>query len=403
MPDFVISYVESDRPWANWAAWEIERSGFRVDLHRADRRGWSGAGAEDYTDRTHVPLLSAAYWRQAHRAAIWWWLGEAIKRHVSPILVGTIDASIPADEFLDLTGATDPTAAAKHVRRYLQIATQDNAPRKSSRLFGQDRPGFPPDLAPVWRIGPHQSDLIAGADALTVLEHTFAGARSGTTRITVTGPAGAGKTGLATEYAHRHAGQYVGCWLIEASIPVLLPVQLRELAKFRRTSEASGIWLLVLDDVADPDDIAPLPPGDWHVIVTSVRPQAASAGSAHLRLGSPVPAGAADPIDQLDGIATAIERVCATAPPAATLLHLLSALGPASVPIPMLIAGADGAISNLAGPLSSRTEMDDVIDILCAAGSPAVPPTPLWSARLSGRPYFPAWPMPSPPGRPATS
>jgi hypothetical protein len=100
---------------------------------------------------------------------------------------------------------------------------------------------------------------------------------------------GNGKTQVAIEYAHRHAGDYALTWWLDCENRVLLGQQYAELAislghvarddppeEMRRAAISAlrqhPSWLLVFDNVTDPATIRPwLPDGPGHVLITSYK------------------------------------------------------------------------------------------------------------------------------------
>ena len=105
----------------------------------------------------------------------------------------------------------------------------------------------------------------------------------------VRGMGGAGKSQIAIEYAHRHAGDYALIWWLDCENTVLLGQQYAELAirlghatrdappeEMRRAAVSAlrqhPSWLLVFDNVTDPATIRQWLPGEpGHVLITSYK------------------------------------------------------------------------------------------------------------------------------------
>jgi tetratricopeptide (TPR) repeat protein len=142
----------------------------------------------------------------------------------------------------------------------------------------------------VWGAVPPRNPHFAGREDLlrSLRESLTAGSLVAVQALH--GMGGVGKSQLAAEYAHRHAGDYDIVWWISAAPAIRIPEQLAALA-VRLTAAAPGTpvadavrfalsdlhgtdrWLLVFDNAEQPEDIVPyLPGGSGHVMITSRAP-----------------------------------------------------------------------------------------------------------------------------------
>ncbi len=166
---------------------------------------------------------------------------------------------------------------------------------------GSVRPSWGGSEYRVWSL-PARNPHFTGRDAL--LDELHRRLRSGDGVLTVEalhGLGGVGKTQLVVEYAHRFAADYDLVWWIDADQPVLVSDQLARLAtRLGLAPESSiadtvdsvlaalrgrGRWLLIFDNVDQPQDVAGhLPHGPGHVLVTS-RQRGWGVLGGHLEVG----------------------------------------------------------------------------------------------------------------------
>jgi len=163
------------------------------------------------------------------------------------------------------------------------------ATRASQMLVGVPAAAEPSRLAGsrVWGDVPARNPGFTGREGVlaAVREALVSGDRARV--VALHGMGGVGKTQLAAEYAHRHAGEYEVVWWVAAEQPALIAGQFAELAVEMGCAEPGtpvgmarravlemlhgrGGWLLVFDNAERPEDVARwLPGGPGHVLVTS--------------------------------------------------------------------------------------------------------------------------------------
>ncbi|MBI4277678.1 MAG: tetratricopeptide repeat protein [Armatimonadetes bacterium] len=145
----------------------------------------------------------------------------------------------------------------------------------------------------VWNVPHRRNPHFTGREKLVAQLHAALTSRRSTALVqAIHGPDGVGKTQLAVEHAYRHAGAYDVVWWVRAEEPVVLAADYAGLAReltlpeseaaeqavivaaVRRWLEQHTGWLIVFDDVRDPEDLRGYLPDarTGHVIVTSRDP-----------------------------------------------------------------------------------------------------------------------------------
>ena len=197
--------------------------------------------------------------------------------------------------------------------RFIQIGTQINQPpplpAEAFRPWAEL--AVPPGLGNL----PVRPELFVGrAGELARLDAALAGL-GGVVVQAVHGLGGIGKSTLAAYWAAAHAGDYTLTWWITAATPAAIDAGLADLAGALQPA-LSGVlplealregavqwlaahqgWLVILDNVTDPADVAPLlarvPAGRY--LITSRRPTGWHATAVPVRLDVLDPAEAAGP------------------------------------------------------------------------------------------------------------
>ncbi|MBI4798484.1 MAG: toll/interleukin-1 receptor domain-containing protein [Desulfarculus sp.] len=310
MKDFFVSYNKADRAWAEWIAWQLKEQGKQVVI-----QAWHFGPGCNFPLEMHkaikecekiLPVLSpdfltseftspewAAYFAQDPTGAL---------RKIMPVRVRDCrpDGLLGQIVYVDLLGAT-PEADARG--------------KLLGELFGggppTTPPGFPPDMAPGGGPGPgpkppfpgpsssgaanciafsvpHQRNpnFAGREDYLTALGAALAGGPAALTQA-IAGLGGVGKTQLALEYCYRQRGAYPLVWWVRCEEPATLASDYAGLAPYlgiapsqdqtqtvaavrQRLATLPG-WLMVLDNVNQPEDLKPYLPhgGQGHIIITS--------------------------------------------------------------------------------------------------------------------------------------
>jgi tetratricopeptide (TPR) repeat protein len=313
--DFFVSYTPADRAWAEWIAWTLEEDGHRVLIQAWDfvpGSNWvQGMQAGTRDAARIIAVLSDSYLESVYGGAEWqaaWARDPAgTDRKLLTVRVTACDRPglLAGVVGVDLFGRTEAEAKAQ-LREMLAAAVSGRAKPTAPPGFpgacrAMPHPArFPATMPQVWKVPPRNPNFTGRGPDLDGLARAL---RSGpaVTVHAVHGMGGVGKTQLAAEYAHAHAGDYDLVWWIAAEVPAALPDQFAALAAqlgldppaapeglraqvHERLRSVPG-WLLIFDNAEAVADIAPwlpagpLPPGiPAHVVVTTRRAGFAALG-----------------------------------------------------------------------------------------------------------------------------
>jgi len=295
--NFFVSYTGTDRPWAEWVAWQLEQAGYSVvlqawDFEPGDNFVVRMRDALERTDRT-IALISAAYLGSPYCTDEW--TGAFIRDPdgKNRLLQVRIEACIlprllRSQGYIDLVGASHQEAHA----RLLSGVKRGSRRPASEPPFPNYRGATPrfPGHAPAISNLPPRNPAFSGRRApLQELRRALTAGPTAAVvqQATVHGLGGVGKTQLAVEYAYRHATDYDIVWWIAAERPVTIPGQLSGLARRLGVPELSDQaqmlaslwdelrqrdrWLLIYDNAESLRDIAAYrpPSGDGRIVITS--------------------------------------------------------------------------------------------------------------------------------------
>lgn len=304
--DFFVSHAGTDAAWAEWVAWQLIEVGYTVELDVWD---WPAGlnfiaainSALERSDRV-VALFSAAYFDQSRYTTKEWMstlvLVPGTEEHrliplrVEDVPATQIPAILRALTYRDIFGISEEQAlevvleAVEGPRRPgRKPVFPGRGTRRALSRQGELAPRLPNRFPPVWNI-PARNLRFTGRDQLLkeVRDQLRAGEK--TVVQALQGMGGVGKTQVAIEYAHRFAKTYDLAWWIAAEQPALIGDQFAALADELDCAETGGGtkrvlrelrqrngWLLVFDNVMEPDDMREwLPSGNGHVLITSRTP-----------------------------------------------------------------------------------------------------------------------------------
>ncbi|MBV1849971.1 FxSxx-COOH system tetratricopeptide repeat protein [Catellatospora tritici] len=310
--DFLVSYTQADRGWAEWIAWELEEVGYRVLIQAWDIV--AGSNWIQEMDRgvrlaaRTVVVLSPDYLLSVYGRAEWQaaWaadpLGERSK--LLPVRVASCDRPgllglVVSVDLFDLS----EVAARRVLRDAVDGGMQGRVKPSNAPGFPGgarvvvSRPRFPGALPAVWNVPTRNPNFVGRGDELAELA---AGLRSGglVAVSALRGMGGVGKTQLAMEYAYQHAAGFDVVWWVRAEQAATVADQLAELggrlglpatgdvmkaaAEVVAALRAMPGWLLVFDNAEDPEEIRRwLPGGAGQVLVTTRRAGFRALGRVH--------------------------------------------------------------------------------------------------------------------------
>ncbi|MFD0524835.1 FxSxx-COOH system tetratricopeptide repeat protein [Paractinoplanes durhamensis] len=285
-----VSYAGPDRPWAEWAAQQLEHAGLTVELD-----AWDWATGDNFVLRMSdalaradlvLALLSPAYFARDAFTADEWTAVLAERRRLVPVRVAEVTPPPVLRPLLirDLFGRP-----AEQARLALLEAVSGPARPTEAVPFPGGGPRVPGSLPSVWNVRRRNPAFTGrGPELARLRERLCSGERALVQALH--GIGGVGKTELAVEYAHLFGNEYDLVWWVPSEQPELIGDHLATLAATAGLVQAGTPtpdsveqlwaylrgrprWLLIFDNAEDRDDLIPwLPDGPGHLIVTSRNP-----------------------------------------------------------------------------------------------------------------------------------
>jgi tetratricopeptide (TPR) repeat protein len=287
-------------------AWHLLKAGYTVELD-----AWDWAAGENFVARMHhavdaadrvVALFSPAYFEDGRYTADEWssalvkdeqgghrLVPMQVERCVLPRLLRPLVRA-------ELFGVDEQEAERRLLEAVRGPQPPDGVPAFPggggagvSTSRGEGGPRLPGAMPPVWNVGPRNARFVGRGAALASVAERL---RSGEVAVVqaLHGMGGVGKSQLAIEYAHRHAGSYDVVWWVNAEETGLIGEQFAALAAelgltgpradtatavgaLRAYLRGHGRWLLVFDNAESPRELRDwLPVGPGHTLITSRNP-----------------------------------------------------------------------------------------------------------------------------------
>ncbi|MBT2505952.1 tetratricopeptide repeat protein [Streptomyces sp. ISL-98] len=289
-----VVYAGQSQSWVDWMKFQLAGTDARPGLVRWDplHRAAEESVLTELLERPGRLLIVIDDWflrltderRRAWEAV----LRQVVRVHGERIASVTVTAATLPDEAAPLAPVRlrglGPAEASRRLLATAGVAAEAGRPVDLAR-----GPRFPDDLQDVHNAPRHNRRFTGREEILEQLHDAFAAGGEGA-RVALHGPPGVGKTQVAIEYVHRHAGEYDIVWWVSAS------VRLRARSEFAALADQLGVehggraeltdlieaaknalrgrrrWLVVLDGAEDPEALDTLlPEGPGHLLITTPR------------------------------------------------------------------------------------------------------------------------------------
>jgi len=248
--DFLVSYKDSEAPWAEAVALVLRGAGYRTEL-----RPWAYTGSKAFLEEVKlrggsgtclVPILTPAYMTTMHAEHYWF---EAFKRGQFPVLAiwaheCDIDKLLFVHEFIDMRDSDIEKARPA----ILDMATElrgapSESPATPQTQQAERRAAIVriEDLVPVRRIPFERAPAFTAPN--TILEDLQDSLQRHHAAVLLGHPAGGkgqGRRKTCIEFLYRYAESYPIIWVMRAHHPALLAEDYARLAGVIKLPEAGA-------------------------------------------------------------------------------------------------------------------------------------------------------------------
>ncbi len=287
--DFFVSRTGADAAWAQWIAWQLEATGYKVVLQDWDFGpgvNFVGKMQQASTDaKQTIAVLSERYFQSRFTEAEW-----AAAFYQDRLLPIRIENFQPPGLFgplvrLDLFDL-DPDAARQRLLEWIgRVGKLRGKPENEPAFPGKPQPNFPGRVSPMFGLPARNRNFTGRESLLTQLRnHLAAGSAAA-----LHGLVGNGKSQIAIEYAWRWASTYSRIVWLQAETSETLGRDFDALANDlnlfngNKPAEREVVikavcnhleqnpgWLLIFDNAPDPRAVEhAVPRAGGHVIFTS--------------------------------------------------------------------------------------------------------------------------------------
>jgi hypothetical protein len=295
LSELTISYAARDRLWAEWVRAEASAAGFRVVLECLEVTTVEPVpGPASMTRPGPTVVLLSQEYASVHPGRGSWPVDVGLDGGGSTMVGLLLDGSrlpSPFDQAVvaDLSGVDEITARHRMLSALGQPPPREEFLAREFRGSGR----FPAAIPDTFNV-PVRNDMFTGrAELLEDLRDRLSAGGPELAPQVLFGLGGVGKTQIAIEYAHRFAADYDLVQWIPAEQPGLMRASLARLTSVLgvdpggdQKADVDAVlnalcmadprrrWLLVFDNVDDPDTLAELLPahGHGHVLITSRAP-----------------------------------------------------------------------------------------------------------------------------------